>query len=143
MKNLPNPNDLEIGDELPNFKTTINRTDIVKYAGAGGDFNPLHHDEEFAKSVGLPSIFAMGLLHGGFLTKVLTDWAGPTSVKRYKIRFIDTVWPNDELSCHAALKSKEIHNSRSLLSFDLSVITQDGRRVLAGEADIELTLQEN
>ena len=71
------------GDEtLPSFQLTVTRTHIVKYIGAGGDFFPIHHDEEFAKSVGLPSVFANGLMHGGMLTRVLTDWAGDGRVGR-------------------------------------------------------------
>ena len=61
---------VQVEEKLPSFELTINRTHIVKYAGASGDFFPVHHDEEFAKSIGLPSVFAMGLMHGGMLAKL-------------------------------------------------------------------------
>ncbi len=86
--------DVRGDEELPSFQITVNCTHIVKYAGAGGDFFTIHHDDEFAKSVGLPSVFAMGLMHGGMLSRIVTDWAGDGRVRRYKIQFSGNVrWP--------------------------------------------------
>jgi acyl dehydratase len=142
MKYSPNPSELNTGDKLPTYKTTVTRTDFVKYAGAGGDFNPLHHDEVLAKSVGLPSVFSMGLLQGGILSKVLTDWAGPSAIKKYKIRFMSPVWPNDELTFGAIVKRKTGEKNISKLGFELYVENQKGDRVIEGEADLELTFVE-
>lgn len=75
----------------------ITRTDIVRYAGAGGDFNPIHHDEEFAKSVGLPSIFSMGLLQGGLVSRLAADWLGLGNLKQLRTRFRGQVWPGEVL----------------------------------------------
>lgn len=72
-------------------------TDIVRYAGASGDFNPLHHDPEFAKAAGLPSVMAHGMLSAGLLGSFVTAWFGPGSVRRFKVRFTDRVWPGDVL----------------------------------------------
>lgn len=84
-------------EALPSFDLKVTRTHIIKYVGAGGDFQPIHHDEAFAVSSGLPSIFANGLMHGGMLAKVVTDWAGYGVLKQYKIRFTGIVWPGDTL----------------------------------------------
>lgn len=143
MQCVAKAEELSIGDALPPFKTTIGRTDIVKYAGAGGDFNPLHHDELVAKSVGLPSVFAMGLLHGGILSKVLTDWSGPAAIKHYKIRFVGPVWPGDEITCGAVVRAKDVNNSSAHYGFDLFVETQNGDRVIEGEAELEISLRED
>ncbi len=75
----------------------ITRTDIVRYAGAGGDFNPIHHDEEFARAAGSDGVFAMGLLSGGIVAVRLARWARPAHVSTYRVRFTGQVWPGDAL----------------------------------------------
>jgi acyl dehydratase len=78
----------------------IERADIVRYAGASGDFNPIHTDEEYARATGAPTIFAMGMLPAGYLAHALSDWfGGPDLIRRFKIRFTTRVWPGDELAC--------------------------------------------
>ena len=86
------------GDEAPELTVgPLTRTDIVRYAGAGGDFNPIHHDEEFARSARMPTVFAMGLMHGGMLGGVVARWLGRANVRSYQIRFTGQVWPGDTL----------------------------------------------
>jgi acyl dehydratase len=125
-------------EEIPPFEVTVNRTHIVKYAGAGGDFNPVHHDEEFAKAVGLPSVFAMGLMHGGFLSKTLTDWAGDGTVKRYKIRFATIVWPKDTITCKGTVIRKYQEDGENLVDLEISVVNQKGENAITGEATVSL-----
>ena len=67
--------------------------DLVRYAGASNDFNPLHYDPAFARSAGQPTIIAHGMLSAGFLASFLTGWFGPDSVHRLKVRFGDPVRP--------------------------------------------------
>lgn len=127
------------GDEtLPSFQLTVTRTHIVKYIGAGGDFFPIHHDEEFAKSVGLPSVFANGLMHGGMLTRVLTDWAGDGRVGRYKIRFASMVWPGDTLTFAGHVVKKYQQDGAHLVDCELSVVNQKGESAITGEATVTL-----
>lgn len=127
------------GDEtLPSFQLTVTRTHIVKYIGAGGDFFPIHHDEEFAKSVGLPSVFANGLMHGGMLTRVLTDWAGDGRVGRYKIRFASMVWPGDTLTFAGHVVKKYQQDGENLVDCELSVVNQKGESAITGEATVML-----
>lgn len=75
----------------------ITRTDIVRFAGAGGDFNPLHHDEERARAAGFPTVFAMGQMQAGMLSRLVTDWLGLENVRTYRVRFSAKVWPGDVL----------------------------------------------
>jgi acyl dehydratase len=90
---------LQVGDEmLPATFGPVSRTDIVRYAGAGGDLNPIHHDEPFATSVGLPGVFAMGMLHAGILGNRLARWVGPDNLRSFAVRFTGQVWPGDVLS---------------------------------------------
>ena len=78
----------------------LTRVDIVKYAGASGDFNPIHTDEGYAQRTGAPTVFAMGMLPAGHLAHALSDWVGgPEHLRRYKVRFTTRVWPGDEIVC--------------------------------------------
>ena len=127
------------GDEnMSSFDLTVTRTHIVKYAGAGGDFFPVHHDEEYAKAAGLPSLFAMGLMHGGMLSRLVTDWAGGGWVKRYKLRFTGIVWPNDTLKFSGRVARAYQQNEQNLVDCDLSVTNQNGESVIMGEATVSL-----
>jgi len=77
-----------IGDVLPTQEFPIRRADLVRYAGASGDFNPIHWNERFAKSVGLPDVIAHGMLTMANAIRVVTDWCGdPGAVVEYNVRF--------------------------------------------------------
>lgn len=79
------------------------RTDIVRYQGASGDFNPIHHDDAFARSAGMPGAFSVGMLQAGYLGTYCVDLFGPQSVRRISVRFADQVWPGDELVCRGEI----------------------------------------
>lgn len=134
--------DVQGNEELSPFAITITRTHIVKYAGASGDFFPIHHDEEFAKSVGLPSVFAMGLMHGGMLTRMVTDWAGDGRVKRYKIRFATMVWPGDTLTFKGKVVKKYQEECENLVDCELSIVNQNGENAITGNATVSLPLKQ-
>ena len=77
----------------------LTRTQIVQYAGASGDFNPIHHDEMFAsKAAGYPSVFAHGMLTMGLTGRLLTDWLGDGVLREFGVRFVKQVWPGDTLT---------------------------------------------
>ena len=78
----------------------LSREDFVRYAEASGDDNPIHQDEEYARSQGAPTVFAMGMLAAGYLAHAVADWfGGPQHVARYKVRFTTRTWPGDEIIC--------------------------------------------
>jgi acyl dehydratase len=90
--------DVQEGATSPEYLNgPVTRTDIVRYAGAGGDFNPIHHDEAFATAIGLPSVFSMGLLQAGFLSHLVSDWLGLANVRTFEVRFAARVWPGETL----------------------------------------------
>lgn len=130
--------DVKQDEALPSFEITITRTHIIKFAGAGGDFYPVHHDEEYAKSVGLPSTFAMGMMHGGMLSRVVTDWAGDGTVKRYKLRFAAMVWPKDTLTFKGHVVRTYSQGGENLVDCKLSVVNQKGETTIDGEATVSL-----
>ena len=119
--------DIKEGDSMPSFDITITRTHIIKYAGAGGDLYPVHHDEEYAKSVGLPSIFAMGMMHGGMLSRVVGNWAENGMVNRYKLRFAEIVWPNDTLTFKGRVVKKYLKGKKGLVECKLLAVNQKKR----------------
>lgn len=95
---------LATGDAFPEYTAPpLTRTAFVRYAGAGGDFNPVHHDEPFARAAGFPSVFGMGLLHAGVLGLRLARWAGPDNVRAFSVRFTAQVWPGDVLTYAGAV----------------------------------------
>jgi acyl dehydratase len=90
----------EVGEKLPTRAFgPITRTDMVKYQGASGDFNPIHHDETFAKAAGFPTVFSVGMLQAGYLATYATDLFGPANVRNFGVRFKEQVWPDDVLTC--------------------------------------------
>lgn len=113
----------------------ITRTDIVRYAGASGDFNPIHHDEEFARSAGFPSVFSIGMLQAGILGTYATDWLGPERIRRYTVRFSEQVWPGDELTCSGIVTGVTAVDDGTLVSVDLTCTRQTGAVAVSGSAD--------
>ncbi|MFJ1863796.1 MaoC family dehydratase [Streptomyces sp. NPDC088097] len=104
--------DVEVGTELPGASFPVTRATLVRYAGASGDFNPIHWNEKFAKEVGLPDVIAHGMFTMAEAIRVVTDWAGdPGSVVEYGVRFTrPVIVPNDdegaviEISAKVAVK---------------------------------------
>ncbi len=90
--------DVEVGTELPELVARVTRADLVRYAGASGDFNVIHWNERVAREVGLPGVIAHGMLTAGLAARAVTAWAGdPGAVVDYQVRFSrPVVVPDDE-----------------------------------------------
>lgn len=109
----------------------VNRSHIVKYAGASGDFNPLHHDDTAAQGMaGYPSVFAHGMLSMGLTGRMLTDWLGPVALKKYGVRFTKQVWPGDTLTAKAEVTAIE----GGVATIKVVTTNQNGESVVEGEA---------
>jgi acyl dehydratase len=127
--------DLSVGDEAPPLVVEgISRTHFVRYAGASGDFNPMHHDDTIATSVGNPSVFGHGMLTAGLMARVLTDWFGPTALRRFQVRFSRQVWPGETLTCTATVTGLREDGDDGLVDVDCQVANQDGEVKLTGSA---------
>jgi len=98
VSTAPLPTEVAVGTALPPLTVRLTRTDLVRYAGASGDFNPIHHSDYFAAQVGLPGVIAHGLLTMGTALRVVTSWAGdPGRVRSYGVRFTKpVVVPDDD-----------------------------------------------
>jgi acyl dehydratase len=99
----------------------ITRTDMVRYQGASGDFNPIHHDEEFARSAGFPTVFSVGMLQAGVLASYATDWLGPDNVRKFGVQFREQVWPGDKLVCTGTVVDRAEGDEKTV---DLELIVE-------------------
>lgn len=113
----------------------LTRTQIVQYAGASGDFNPLHTDEVYATQVaGFPSVFAHGMLTMGMTARVVTDWVGDGRLAYLQARFLTQVWPGDTLTARAEVKAVGLSEGEPIVEFGVSTRNQAGVLVLSGTA---------
>ncbi|WP_397419566.1 MaoC/PaaZ C-terminal domain-containing protein [Phenylobacterium sp.] len=114
----------------------LKRTQIVQYAGASGDYNPLHTDEIFTTQVaGYPSVFAHGMLTMGMTGKMLTDYVGDARLTKYGVRFTSQVFPGDTLDAKATVKALTERDGVKLVELDVSTTNQNGVEVLSGYAE--------
>jgi acyl dehydratase len=127
---------LSIGDNREQVLVDgLSRTQIVMYAGASGDYNPLHTDEVFATKVGgYPSVFAHGMLTMGMTARVLTDWVGVGRLLSYGARLLKPVWPGDTLVARAEVTGMGTEAGRRTADFAVVTRNQHGETVLAGTA---------
>jgi acyl dehydratase len=127
---------LQVGDRREIvIVDNLTRTQIVQYAGASGDYNPLHSDEVYVTKVaGYPTVFAHGMLTMGATGKVLTDWFGADGLASYSARFIGQVWPGDTLTAVATISAITEQGGRQLAEVDISTRNQHGQEVLSGRA---------
>ncbi len=131
--------DVKEGDEVPAFVVeNLSRTDLVKYAGASGDFNPMHHDEPFAQKVGLPSTFSHGMLNAGFVSKCVTDYVGRENLRKFKVRFATRVWPGDTITCKGKVTKKSDSDGKHFIEGDVVALNQKGETAISGSFTAEL-----
>jgi len=125
---------VQVGDQRSEEFPALTRTMFVRYAGASGDFNPMHHDDTIATQVGNPSVFGHGMLSMGLAARVVKDWFGPEAIRRLQVRFAKQVWPGDVLTCTVVVTGKREEGGEQLVDLELTVANQDGVQSVSGEA---------
>jgi acyl dehydratase len=127
---------VKVGDALPEVAETIERIDLVRYAGASGDFNPIHWSDEIARAVGLPGVIAHGMYSMAVAARMVSGWAGdPAAIKRLKVRFSAMIEPGQTLTAKGEVA--EVDDGRVLVRFHAE--DEKGEKVLSkGEAELEL-----
>ena len=130
--------DVAVGDEAPVTSHKLTRTDLVKYAGASGDFNPMHHDEVAAQAAGQPSVFGHGMFSMGLLGSALTDYVGVGNVTRYQVRFARQTWPDEVLTSKIVITAKREDGDTKLVDLSVTLSNGDGEDKLVGEATAAL-----
>lgn len=117
----------------------LSRTQIVQYAGASGDYNPIHTDEVFATKVaGYPTVFAHGMLTMGLTGKMVTNFVGDGRLTEYGVRFVRQVWPGDTLTATAEVAGVRSEGGADLVDLTIITTNQNGEPVLTGSATARL-----
>ncbi len=125
--------DVQEGEALPEVRVeALTRTDFVRYAGASGDFNPIHHDQTFAEASGNPTVFAMGMLNAGILSRVATKFAGRPNVRRFSVRFATRAWPGDAVICSGKVTRKFEEGGEKRVEGELKAANQKGETLISG-----------
>ena len=97
---------VKVGDEIPKIEIKgVTRPDFVRYAGASGDFVPLHYDQTFVEAAGIATVFAQGMWTAGCLSRCLTDYAGAGQARRFKVRFARLVRMSEAAMTHVSAAS--------------------------------------
>jgi acyl dehydratase len=130
------PTRVQVGDALPEVAETIERLDLIRYAGASGDFNPIHWSDEIARAVGLPGVIAHGMYSMAVAARMVSGWAGdPAAIKRLKVRFSAMIEPGQTLTAKGEVA--EVVDGQVLVRFHAE--DEKGEKVLSkGEAELEL-----
>ena len=122
---------LQVGDEFSSVVATdLNRTQLVMYAAASGDFHPVHHDDVAARKMGYPSVFAHGMLTMGVTGRYLEEVVGRGMLMRYSARLVAQVWPGDTLTVAITVDSV----TAGVAELSIRTVNQEGARVLSGSA---------
>jgi len=127
---------LKVGDTYKErLVNDLTRTQIVQYAGASGDYNPVHTDEIFATKVaGFPSVFAHGMLTMGMTGKMLTNYVGDGRLTKFGVRFTRQVFPGDTLDAKATVKEIGKEGGQFYVVLDVETVNQNGEIVVSGYA---------
>ena len=131
-------NRYSVGVELaPLVVGEITKEQIAEYSRVSHDPNPMHTDEELARSAGYPTVFAQGMLGMAFLARHLTDLAGVGSLRRIKVRFKAMTWPGETITCRAKVSDLQEADGKSLATCDIHTENQNGEPKVVGTATFE------
>jgi acyl dehydratase len=126
---------VQVGDELPVLQLPpVTRTQLALFAGASGDHNPIHIDLDFARSAGLPDVFAHGMLGMAWLARLLTNWVPQCALRRFDVRFVRIAHLGHALCCGGRVVEKRDCIGERCLRIELTCLDQYGRSTIAGEA---------
>ena len=130
---------ITVGDRLePLIKRPIDRVQLVKYAGASGDFNRIHLEEDFARAGGYPGVIAQGMLSMGFVGEHVAARFGPTKVRRLGVRFKAVTHPGETVTCHAEVVGLREEGGRRVADLKVWAETRPGHVTVEGTATVEL-----
>jgi acyl dehydratase len=131
--------EVEVGNDVPPLvKAPVQQIQLTRYAGASGDFNPIHQDDEFARAAGMSGVFAHGMLSMGFVAQALTDWAGAGTVRKLGVRFNGLVRLKDVVTCRGRVLGKSSKDDLNLVEVEVWAENQRGEKVVTGRATLAL-----
>jgi 3-hydroxybutyryl-CoA dehydratase len=127
--------DVQEGDEIADFAPLdkVTRTHFVRYAGASGDFNPMHHDDTIATKVGYPSVFGHGMFTAGVLSGRVANWAGgPQNLRKFGVQFKGQLYPDRALTFTGKITRKYKEGDENRVDADLQVVDDQGTVIVNG-----------
>ena len=129
-------NEVKVGDTYTETVVEdLKRTQLVMYAGASGDYNPLHTDDLYTKEIaGYPGVFAHGMLSMGMTARMLTNFVGDGRLTKYGVRFTNQVWPGDSLHASATVEAVRQEDGKRFVDLSVSTKNQHGVEVIRGSA---------
>lgn len=136
--------DIKVGDEVINLvKPSITKVQLVRYAGASGDFNPLHTDDEVGRGAGFDGVVAHGMLIMGIAAQAVTDWIPKRSLKKIKVRFKGATRPGDVIKVTGHVTDKRIEDNKGIVDCTLEVVDQNHDIKISGNFEVVLPLKNN
>ena len=130
---------IQVGDEIPALrKPPITRLQLALFAGASGDHNPIHVDDEAARGGGLPGVIAHGMLNMAFLGQLLTEWVPRRQLRAFSTRFAAMAFPGDSITCRGVVVAKDVVDGEQRISLELVAENQNGEALLKGAAEVAL-----
>ena len=125
--------DVQVGDEIPKLvKEPITHLRLVRYAGASGDFNPLHTDHRIGEMIGTGGIIAHGMLIMGFVGQLLSDYVGPAALRKFDVRFKGMTRLDDVITCTGSITEKYEENGEGRIAGKVQATDQNGDVKVAG-----------
>jgi acyl dehydratase len=125
--------DVQVGDDIPPLvKSPMTHLRLVRYAGASGDFNPLHTDPKIGEEIGTGGIIAHGMLIMGFVGQLLSDYAGPNALRKFGVRFKGMTRLNDEITCTGTITKKYEADGEGRIAGKVQAVDQNGDVKVAG-----------
>jgi acyl dehydratase len=126
--------DVSVGDAGPPISHTLTRTDLVMYAGASGDFNPMHSDDVAARAAGLPGVFGHGMFSAALLARAVTDFVGVGNLKSYQVRFTRQTWPGEVLTSSVTVAATRDVDGAHVVDLDCRLSNEAGEVKVEGRA---------
>jgi len=125
--------DVQVGDAIPRLiKSSVTHLQLVRYAGASGDFNPLHTDPKIGEMLGIGGIITHGMLIMGFVGQMLSDYVGPTALRKFDVRFKGMTYLDDVITCTGTITEKFEADGEARISGRVKAADQNGDVKLIG-----------
>ncbi len=119
--------DVQVGDDIPKLvKSPVSHLQLVRYAGASGDFNPLHTDPKIGEAIGIGGIIAHGMLIMGFVGELLSDYVGPAALRKFGVRFKGMTRIDDVITCTGTISEKYEADGEARIAGKVQAVDQDG-----------------
>lgn len=134
--------DIKEGDVVINLmKPPVTKLQLIRYAGASGDFNPLHTDDEVGRAAGFDGVIAHGMLIMGIATQAVTDWIPKRFLKKIKVRFKDATRPGDVIKVTGHVTNKRIEGNKGIVACTLEAADQNHDVKMSGSFEVGLPLK--